>query len=166
MQNKMQTISDILRTNEVVDIEIATEPKMNKRGNPYYGRVTKHTAYIGVEFGKSYSEEINKRRLAEGKTADFVAQKSPYESVNEFFVRKGEQLYLQFLPKKDGETKTIYEVDGRPATECEVNEFKAFFPKSGWGANQGLEKGNEVPIRVVKIENIIAVGGKTWAKEV
>ena len=49
----------------------------------------------------------------------------------------------------------------------EVKEFKPFFTaKSSWGANQVLEKGNKVPIRVVKIENIIAVGGKTWAKEV
>lgn len=166
MNTKMQKITDILRSCDVVDLEIATEPTMLKRGNPYIGRVKKHTAYLGVEFGKNYTEEVNKRRLEEGKAADFQAKKSPYEEVNEFFVRKGEQIYLRYLLAKDAKpSKTIYEVDGRPATESEIEEIKSFFPQKKSATNQGLEKGNEVDFRVTKIENIVALGGETWAVE-
>ena len=164
---KMQTITNILRNaTDAVDVEVATEPKMRKANNPYYGRVKKHTAYLGVDFGANYTEEVNKRRLEEGKTADFQAQKSPYERVNEYFVNRGNQLYLQMLLQKDNKSKVIYEVDERPATAEEVEEIKGFFYSSGKASNQGLNEGNEVQMRVVKIENIIAIGGKTWAKEV
>ena len=165
---KMQTITDILRNaTDAVDVEIATEPKMRKTNNPYYGRVKKHTAYLGVDFGANYTEEVNRRRAEEGKTADFQAKKSPYEEVNPYFVRKGDQLYLRYMLKADAKPcKTIYEVDDRPATESEVEEIKGFFPKKSTPTNQGLEKGNEVVFRVTKIENIVALGGETWAKEV
>lgn len=165
--DKMQTITNILRNaTDAVDVEVATEPKMKKTNNPYYGRVKKHTAYLGVDFGANYTEEVNRRREEEGKTADFQSQKSPYERVNEYFVRKGDQLYLQMLLKKDNKTKVIYEVDERPATATEAEEIKGFFYSSGKASNQGLNEGNEVQMRVVKIENIVALGGETWAKEV
>ena len=166
MENKMNKITDILRNGNAVDIEVATEPKMRKTGNPYMGRVKKHTGYIGVDFGASYTEEVNKRRLEEGKAADFQAKKSLYEDVNEFFVRKGEQIYLRMLLKKGNAKRVIWEVDGRPATESEIEEIKGFLQGGGSAKNQGLESGNEVEMRVVKIENIVAVGGETWACEV
>lgn len=165
MESKMNKITDILRNGNAVDIEVATEPKMRKTGNPYMGRVKKHTGYIGVDFGASYTEEVNKRRMEEGKAADFQAKKSLYEDVNEFFVRKGEQIYLRMLLKKGNAKRVIWEVDGRPATEAEVEEIKGFLQGGGSAKNQGLESGNEVEIRVVKIENIVAVGGETWACE-
>ena len=34
MKTKMQTITDIINNNNVVDIEIATEPTMNKSEKP------------------------------------------------------------------------------------------------------------------------------------
>ena len=166
MENKMNKITNILRNGNAIDIEVATEPKMRKTGNPYMGRVKKHTAYLGVDFGASYTEEVNKRRLEEGKAADFQAKKSPYEEVNEFFVRKGEQIYLRMLLKKDNAKRVIWEIDGRPATENEVSEIKGFLQGGGCAKNQGLESGNEVEMRVVKIENVVAVGGETWAREV
>ena len=86
--------------------------------------------------------------------------------MNEYIVRKGDQYYLQMLLKKDNKTKVIYEVDDRPATDAEVSEIKGFFYSSGNASNQGLTEGNEVLMRIVKIENIIAIGGETWAKEV
>ena len=122
---------------------------------------------MGVDFGYNYADEVNKRRLEEGKAADFQAKKSPYEEVNEYFVSKGDQLYLRYMLKADAKpSKTIYEVDDRPATEQEIEEIKSFFPKKSTPTNQGLEKGNEVIFRVTKIENIVALGGETWAKEV
>lgn len=161
---KLEKITEILRTRNVVDVETATTPTMNKTGNPYIGRVTKHTGYCGVDFGTSYTEEVNRRRIEEGKTADFKAQKSPYEEVNEFFVRKGEQLYLRMILKKENKKPAIWYLDNRPATEQEEKEIKSFLPKKNTAKNQGLE--NVVEYRVVKIENVVAVGGETWAEEV
>ena len=155
---RYEQLTNIIKNNDLVDIEVATEPKMNKTNNPYYGRVKKHTAYLGVDFGKSYTKEVNRRRAEEGKTADFQAKKSPYERVNDYFVRKGEQIYLQMLLKKDNKTKCIYEVDNRPATEEEITAIKGFMPSKSKATNQGLNEGNEVQMRVIKIENIVAIG--------
>lgn len=168
MNAKMQRITEIIDNNNVVDIEISTEPKMNKTGNAYLGRVRKHTAYLGVEFGKNYTEEVNRRRMEEGKEGNFEAKKSPYTYVNKYFDRKGDQLYLRYILAKDAKPcKCIYEVDNRPATEQEIAEIKGFMPSSkNSGKNQGLEKGNEVKPRWVKIQNIVALGGETWATEV
>lgn len=161
---KLEQITETIKTKEVVDIETATEPKMNKTNNPYYGRVKKHTAYLNVDFGKNYTDEVNRRRAEEGKSTDFQAQKSLYESVNEYFVKRGEQIYLRFMFSKDTETKSIYTIDGRPATDAEVEQIKVFMPNKGKHTNQGLER--QVDIRNVKIENIVSLGGLDWACEV
>jgi len=161
---KLEQITETIKTKEVVDIETATKPKMNKTNNPYYGRVEKHTAYLSVDFGKNYTDEVNRRRAEEGKSTDFQAQKSLYESVNEYFVKRGEQVYLRFMFSKDTETKSIYTIDGRPATDAEVEQIKAFMPNKGKHTNQGLER--QVDIRIVKIENIVSLGGLDWACEV
>lgn len=161
---KLEQITETIKTKEVVDIETATEPKMNKTNNPYYGRVKKHTAYLNVDFGKNYTDEVNRRRAEEGKSTDFQAQKSLYESVNEYFVKRGEQIYLRFMFSKDTETKSIYTIDERPATDAEVEQIKAFMPNKGKHTNQGLER--QVDIRIVKIENIVSLGGLDWACEV
>ena len=163
---KLENITNIIETRQVVDVELATEPKMRKTANPYFGRVCKHTAYLGVDFGKNYTDEVNRRREEEGKTTDFQAQKSTYEEVNKYFVRKGEQLYLRMILRQDNEKKVIWYVDDRPATETEIAEIKTFLQGGGSAKNQGLEKGNEVQYRVVKIENVVAVGGVDWAEEV
>lgn len=164
--NKIANIASVIMLAGVVDIETATEPQMKKSGNPYLGRVKKHTAYLGVDFGTTYAEEVNKRRLEEGKSADFVANKSPYEEIegNPYFVCKGEQTYLRVLLNKDCKTKTIWEIDERPATEQEIAEIKGFLYSKGAGSGrQGLDE-SKVEMRVIKTENIVAVGNEqnTW----
>ena len=168
MNAKMQRITEIIDNNNVVDIEISTEPKMNKTGNPYIGRVKKHTAYLGVEFGKNYADVVRERLLEEGKPTDFKAKKSPYTYVNKYFDRIGDQLYLRYILAKDAKPcKRIYEVDDRPATEQEAEEIESFMPSNkNSGANQGLSKENIVKPRWVKIQNVVALGGETWATEV
>ena len=164
--NKIANIACVIKLAKVVDIETATEPQMKKTANPYLGRVRKHTAYLGVDFDTTYTEEVNKRRLEEGKSADFAAQKSNYEEIegNPYFVRKGEQTYLRMLLGKDCKTKTIWEVDGRAATEQEIEEIKGFLYSKGNGSGrQGLDE-SRVEMRVIKTENIVAVGNEknTW----
>lgn len=169
MQNidKMQTITRVINTNEMVDVEICTEPKMNKRGNPYYGRVTKHTAYIGVKFGADYTEEVKKRLAEEGKKTEFTAKPSPYKYFNEYFDCIGEQLYLRLILEKDVDIKSIYEVGNRPATKEEIEVIKAFMPTKKSNADyQGLSEENEVKMRRVKIENVVAVGNHNGAVSV
>lgn len=161
---KLEQITETIKTKEVVDIETATEPKMNKTNNPYYGRVKKHTAYLSVDFGKNYTDEVNRRRAEEGKSTDFQTQKSLYERVNEYFVKRGEQVYLQFMFNENTKTKSIYTIDGKPATDAEVEQIKSFMPSKGKHTNQGLER--QVDLRIVKIENIVSLGGLDWACEV
>lgn len=158
MKTITETIAALENANATIMLETATDPKMNKRNNPYYGRVKKHTAYIGISFD-NYAEEVNTRRTEEGKDNGFIPKPSIYNRVNKYFVQKGEQLYIQFLFTKDCKIKTIWYVDDRPATTNEIDEFKAFMPQpKGNAAHQGLDTENEVKVRVVKLENIVAVG--------
>lgn len=160
------TINTIIANGNTTMVEICTEPKMNKRNNPLYGRVKKHTAYCGVNF-RTYSEVVNERRAEEGNTTDFVPNRSVYESINDFFCRKGEQIYFRLIFNKGIEIKSFYEVDNRPATEEEVEIIKSFLPSRKSSADhQGLSEENEVQMRVIKIENVVAIGHERYTEEV
>ena len=160
------TINTIIANGNTTMVEICTEPKMNKRNNPLYGRVKKRTAYIGVNF-KTYSEVVNERRAEEGNTTDFVANRSIYEHINDFFCRKGEQIYFRLIFDKNIEIKAVYEVDNRPATADEIETIKSFLPSRKSSAeHQGLSEENEVQMRVIKIENLVAIGHETFTEEV
>lgn len=161
-----ETINNIIANGNTTMVEICTEPKMNKRNNPLYGRVKKRTAYIGVNF-KTYSEVVNERRAEEGNTTDFVANRSIYEHINDFFCRKGEQIYFRLIFDKNIQIKAIYEVDNRPATADEIETIKSFLPSRKSSAeHQGLSEENEVQVRVIKIENLVAIGHETFTEEV
>ena len=159
IKEKVEHISNIIKTCGIVDVEIATEPKMNKKGNAYLGRVKKHTGYIGVKFGANYAEEVRKRLAEEGKKAEFTAKPSPYKYFNEYFDCIGSQLYLRMILEKDADIKPIYEVDNRPATKEEIEVIKSFMPaKKSSAEHQGLTLENEVKMRRVKIENVVGIG--------
>ena len=170
IQKQVEIISANLRAGQFgYTITTATEPKMNKTGNPFYGRVQKISVYENAMLGCSYENIVNNRREAEGNTADFEAQAPKGKLIfNKFFYQslKDESIfYLKIIfYKKQTSVKSSYLVDGRAATDDEIKAFEVFMPKpSSSATHQGLEPENEVKIVAPKIENVLLIkqGDKT-----
>lgn len=159
MKTKEQIIFDVI--NDGGSATFATiianvEQKMVKTNNPL--RDAKVTKLVDYKFllNAVYSNAVNNQRMREGKEADFQAQKNwhekVYDSKNGAIVRNiksPENTYLSGIVKS---AETInYFVDGKKATEAEIEIIKQFKQKSS-AKNQGLE--NEITFRTIKIEGI------------
>lgn len=163
-QKQVEIVSQALKSGQFgYTIITATEPKMNKTNNVYYGRVKKISVYKNAMIGCSYENVINTRREAEGKAADFDAQAPKGKTFfNKFFyqsIKEPETFYLKIIfYKTQTRVESAYLVDGRPATDQEIQEIKGFMPKPASAAPyQGLEEENEVRIISPKWDNVLQI---------
>lgn len=126
-----------------------TEPKMNKKDNPFFGRVKKlQVSNVFINF--SYEKSVNRARAKEDKETDFVAHARTWGKriTNTPLVEHNGSYYLEcrFM----NASKPTYLVDN---IEADIAILKSFLPSSySNAATQGLEK--EVIIRDFKVENI------------
>ena len=67
MENIVRAISGMVHGTTAVTISCVTEPKMNKRNNPFYGTVEKRQTMNGI-IGFDYEKAVN--RLAEKEGAE------------------------------------------------------------------------------------------------
>ena len=65
-----------------------------KGGQTFFMRVSQSVGNIGI----SYEDKVNRQRLAEGKTPDFVSKDSPYEFITTGVRKKGGEFYLSYNP--------------------------------------------------------------------
>lgn len=110
----------------IVNVVYENELKMNKRGNPYHGRVNK-VVESRMQFNYSYENAVN-NRIGDG--TKFVSDKLPWgewETPNKVIVHK-EETYIRFYEIEGQKSKVEYLVDGRPATQEEYEEFSQFIP--------------------------------------
>ena len=142
-----------------------TQPKMNKTNNPYFGRVTKVTRLTNVAIGYSYENTIkNRLERAGSENTDFKSEAPKgrhwvegYENILLQSNKDDTQYYLRTTMRKNTKASVTYLVDNRPATDEEINEFKAFFPKSSTSNKQteaGLQDEEQVVVRDYKLESI------------
>lgn len=141
---------------------VVTEPKMNKRNNPYFGRVHKATCLTNVAIGYSYENTVNNRLAREGADAEFQSQKpngrSWVEGMENILLvsdKDAEQMYLRTTMLRNTNSKSVYLIDGRKATEEEVEIIKTFLAKSSKPSNQGLSE--SVIVRDYKLEGVLAL---------
>ena len=140
-----------------------TEPKMNKTGNPFLGRVEKISIYTNAMLGCNYSNIVNNRLKLEGKERNFVAQAPKGRKFyNAFFdqsEKDPETFYLKIaFYKERTHITTKYLIDGKLATAEQVAEIKQFLPKTySSAASQGLEEKDEVKYIAVKFNNVAAI---------
>lgn len=145
-----------------------TEPKMNKRGNPYFGRVQKVSYYRGFMFA-NYENTINGASAAKsGATGTYIADAPSYchhvpglENVLLQNNKDSEQYYLNLLTKKTTTTiRSTYLVDGKVATEEQVAEIAQWLPSHTNSKKQeefGITDEEQVlPLRP-KLQNVICL---------
>lgn len=147
-----------------------TEPKMLKRGNPFFGRVLKF-AVRNCQFGYDYENAVNNRLEKEGKERSFSANSLPWGAwvePNKVIFHKG-NLYGRFYVAKGAVVKSQYLLDGRLATDAEVAEILKWIPEREESARQsevGLTE-NQVKPWTVQLNHILAlkVNGEEHRRE-
>lgn len=159
------TILDFLKSAkgcQFMTVSYAVEPKMNKRNNPYFGRVTK-ISVAQVQYGYSYQNAVNNR--TDEDAPEFKAQSmSGAEWLRGFENRLCESskgIRARFYRYEGGKSKSIFLIDGRLATEAEVAEIKSFMPQrkpSQTQASVGLVSHQVEPFAIY-VDNILSIKG-------
>lgn len=144
---------------------LETRPTMRKTDNPFIGRVVKHSV-VEVRVCGDYEGEVNERRLAEGKEADFKAKPLAWGrrvlsegGLGTPLIEHKDQLYLQC--QVVGVGSVTFLVDGRPASVGELAEIGGFMSEREDGGGQGVD--DVVVVRTFKLASIVAlvVGGRS-----
>ncbi len=144
-------------------METLTDVKMNKTGNPYFGRITKVT-HGEYRTRPDYETRVRNNQVKEGELhPSFESQPSNVGTKVSGCVLFNEKLntfYLQVEVFPNSVTKTEYFVDGN--TPIEKDEFKNFLPSYSSPVNQELE--NPVVVRTFKLKSIkrISLNGEKF----
>lgn len=140
-----------------------TEPKMNKRGNPFYGRVRKLSKW---SFGCNTNPKTKGDNLRDekGLEGEYEPQKTYIESYNgrdNYVVGvKSDNPAIKYLrvytnPNSNESTFSEYYIDGVKATPFQMEQLKTFIKKSTKGSNNLGVKGDEAfGIFNVMVENV------------
>lgn len=144
------------KSHTFVSVVYENEVKMNKRGNSYYGRVTKRVS-AQMSFCYSYENACN-NRCADGVT--FVAESLPWGEwlmVNKVIKHK-EEIYIRLYDIHGRKPHTDYFVDGKPCTMEQYREFAGFLPKSREVSTKqsehGIDAERQVYPRAIKVTSI------------
>lgn len=158
--NNISEFANAIVRNAAVSLVTLTIPSMRKTANPYVGRVQKRTEYSSVVMGRDYEATCTKRGDSE-QFGEYKAEKPNGKTWVLFpFVLRSDkdpnQQYVRFALNANYTAHSTYYVDGRKATDAEVEEIKSFIPPKKPCAKQaayGVQ--NEVRVMDVKIENIV-----------
>lgn len=143
-----------------------TEPKMNKKGNPYFGKVKKLTYTSNVALGYDYVSYLQSKANKQG-IVDFQFETEkpkgktwynhPYILVSD---KDNTKYYLRCYYRPNTKSVSLYFYDGRLATDTELAEIKSFMPTKKMSVKQsesGLTDDNEVLVRDYTFDNVIAL---------
>lgn len=169
--NEMQTIQDNTKKGIFgVEVITTTIPTMNKKGNSYFGRVTKTTIYRNAVLGVSYEEAVNNRVEKVSGERNFVAAApSGKKWYNPFFyvsLKDENVFYLRIGMRKNTTTESTYFVDGNIATPEQVEEIKGWLTNKSFTSQKqagfGLTDENQYHFVSPLFDNVrrISVGAK------
>lgn len=183
----MKTTSNIQSVNEFckqinkgtfgISLVAVTEPKMNKKGNPFFGRVKKATYITNVALGYTYENVVNNRLDRKGLESNFESEKPKGKSWLEFPYllvsdKDNTQQYLRTTMRKNSKIDNIYLLDGKIVNNLDIiNQIKQWLPKPSTSAKQetfGLTEEEQVIVRDFKVENIVSLmqGEKNYTNDI
>lgn len=149
-----------------VTLVTETEPKMNKRGNPFYGRVVKRTRSVNVALGRDYEKRVNKDLADKGLAPTFKSAKPSGRHIYDktmFFEQSdtdADKFYLRVMYNRNSKSYVTYLIDGRDATPQELKELEEWLPKSAPSAKQsacGLDEGEQEIFRAYLTTSIVEI---------
>ena len=148
----------MVKGHQFVGVEMTTDVKMNKTGNPYYGRLSKRVKAT-MSFNYDYETAVNNRLIREGKEGNFDASKLPWGTWsvrNKFITHKGE-LYVRLYEIPTNVPQVVYLLDGVEISEIEMVKVRPYLPTKKASAKQesaGLVEEKQVMPKAVNINNI------------
>lgn len=160
-----------------ISLVAVTEPKMNKKGNPFFGRVKKATYITNVALGYTYENVVNNRLDRKGLESNFESEKPKGKSWLEFPYllvsdKDNTQQYLRTTMRKNSKIDNIYLLDGKIVNDLDIiNQIKQWLPKPSTSAKQetfGLTEEEQVIVRDFKVENIVSLmqGEKNYTNDI
>ncbi len=174
-QNTIKSVADfcnvINKGTFGVQLLAVTEPKMNKRNNPYFGRVQKATYIANIALGYDYENVVNARLIKQGLEPTFksVAPKGT-RFISDFMLEKISDpsvTYLRTTMQGSTSEKHCYYLDGVEVTDkALLNEILSWIPtpsKSAKQSSHGLDE-NQVVVRNFTTSNIVCLkqGNKVY----
>lgn len=169
IENAVAWFEHFTRNTFGVKVITITEPKMNKTGNPFYGRVRKITEYVNVAIGRNYYNAMAARLERSGLDVDVdaIPQEKPrgkhHWGEGEIFLQSDKDdsvFYLRLTMNGNTKKNVTYLLDGKVATEEQIAEFKPWLPKVSTSAKQsalGLSDKEQVIVNDVLLCNVIEV---------
>lgn len=150
----MKETLQVVAPNTKATLVIRTQVKLNKKDvetksipNPY-SEIYK-TSTVEAILNPQYEEMVNQQREAEGKEADFTAEKAKWGThIGGSLVEHNGVIYVTYVEEKS----TVSSYEDQDGNLVEKEDFVAFQPKPSKSSTQNLE--NEVKYRKVKLENI------------
>lgn len=173
--NDLRSFISSMQNGTFFTLVAETEPKMNKRNNTYYGRVTKRTTLTSLQTGVSYENCCGNALVRNGKDGEYQSDKpfgKSWDIPNKVLVsdKDNSQLYFRVCIKKSSIAKSVYYLDGVEITDNDIMaEIKSFMPKPSECKKQaeaGLEGKEQIVVRDYKFQSIIEIrqGNKVWSK--
>lgn len=143
-----------------------TEPKMNKRGNEFFGRVKKLTYTSNVALGYDYASYLFAKAKKQGVTkslSEFQAEVSKPSGKNWFshpYILQSDkneaQKYLRCYYNANSKSKSIYLLDGKFVNDERLIEaIKAKITSSS--SHSSKFDLDDINLRDFKFENIICL---------
>ena len=166
LKNVQDFVKEINKGTFGITLVALTEPKMNKRGNKYFGQVKKLTFTTNVALGYDYVGYLKAKARKQGIVDfKFEAEKPkgktwfahPYLLVSDNDETKH---YLRCYYRPNTKSISLYYIDNVLATDEQVEYIKGFMPKSKTSEKQlssGLSEENEVLVRDYSFESIVAL---------
>jgi hypothetical protein len=147
-----------------IQLLAVTEPAMNKKGNPFFGRVKKATYLANVALGYDYENCVNIRLEKQGSEPNFTTQPPKGRRfINDFILEKIKDTSVKYLrtTMNGGTTeKHCYFLDDKEVTDAsllaEIDKWIIKPSVSAKQARHGLVT-NQVIVRDFTISNIVAL---------
>lgn len=141
------------------NLEVATQVRMNKTNNPFFGRVVKKQK-LNVRLLDDYSKRVNNNLEKEHKERDFVASAPKVgEKIAPciYYNSNTGKTYLMVECFENSVLETQYLLDGNPVSKEVIQEY---LPTRRDNSSQGLD--NAVKVVTYGMDSIqsITVGGK------
>ena len=168
-QNLVNILVKAMATAESVEVQTYSVAKMNKRNNPLSNERVMRLQTIEYAFGGSYEQRVNEALAENNIEGEFKSQPLKWgkwvegaEGAVISHTKDGvDKLYMRCYVKDNGVKSTEYYVNGKPATQSEVDTIKEFTPSrtkdSSTQSEVGLEQGKQVIPNAVDFDNIITI---------
>ena len=147
------------------------EPRMNKRNNPFYGKIFKKSEIIAI-INFDYENNVNNARIKTEKFETKFEAKERKWGHHMFnpHTRKYSRIMIEHTDKsnkyknyvqvrilKTNKPIYFYKNNNKILNKNEIKQLKEFFPKRQKNKTQGLNQENEIIVRDYTLENVVAM---------